>query len=95
MILRSRELRRPIALVALSLGCLVLHSLLLRAAAHGHVAHVLLGAGNSAPAPGSAAIAISLLVVRFVAYVVVPGMLLAAAAEVIAYLLVGPKRNGH
>jgi hypothetical protein len=60
---------------------------------NGHVAHVLLGTGNAAPPAGAAALAIALLVVRFISIVVVPGLVLAAVAEIVAYLLVGPKRT--
>ncbi|MBX3261917.1 MAG: hypothetical protein KIS78_34330 [Labilithrix sp.] len=83
---------RPVVLAGLSFGCLAIHHVLLRAMAHGHVAHVLLGAGNAAPPAGAAALAIALVVVRFVLVMLVPGFLLAAAAEIAAYLLVGPRR---
>ncbi|MBX3209942.1 MAG: hypothetical protein KF764_33235 [Labilithrix sp.] len=83
---------RPAVLTALSFACLALHHVLLRAAAHGHVAHVLLGAGNAPPPAGAAGLAIALVVVRFILVMLVPGFLLAAAAEIVAYLLVGPKR---
>jgi hypothetical protein len=86
-----RELRRPIILASLSAICLALQHVLLRMMAHGHVAHVLLGAGNTSPKTGAAALAIALLVVRFVSYILVPGLVLAAGAEAIAYLLVGPR----
>lgn len=85
--------KRPLAFLAISFACLVLHHVLLRAMAHGHVAHVLLGAGNTPPPASAAAVAIALLVVRFLTVIVVPGLLLAAAAEVAAYLLVGPSRD--
>jgi hypothetical protein len=61
--------------------------------AHGHVAHVLLGAGNAPPPASAAAVAIALVVIRFLTVIVVPGLLLAATAEVVAYLLVGPSRE--
>lgn len=85
--------KRPLAFLALSFACLVLHHVLLRAMAHGHVAHVLLGAGNAPPPASAAAVAISLVVVRFLTVIVVPGLLLAAAAEIAAYVLVGPTRD--
>jgi hypothetical protein len=84
--------RRPAVFTVVSLVCLAIHWVLVRAMAHGHVAHVLLGSGNAPPPAGAAALAISLVVVRFVAVMLVPGLLLAAAAEIIAYLLVGPPR---
>ncbi|MBN9160939.1 MAG: hypothetical protein BGO98_00160 [Myxococcales bacterium 68-20] len=86
-----RANRRPVVFTALSVACLALHHVLLRAMAHGHVAHVLLGAGNAPPPAGAAALAITLVIVRFVLVMLVPGLLLAAAAEIVAYLLVGPK----
>jgi len=84
--------RRPVVLTASSVVFLAAHHVLVRAMAHGHVAHVLLGAGNGPPPTGAAALAIALVVVRFVAVMLVPGLLLAAGAEIVAYLLVGPKR---
>ncbi len=94
---RLREIvganRRPVILAAVSLVFLVAHHVLVRAMAHGHVAHVLLGAGNAPPEAGAALLAVGLVVVRFVTVVLVPGLLLAAAAELLAYLLVGPKRD--
>jgi hypothetical protein len=88
-----RAIRRPLVLSAISLAFLAIHHGLLRAMAHDHVAHVLLGAGNAPTDPKAAALAVSLLAVRFVSYILVPGLLLAAAAEIVAYLLVGPKRT--
>ena len=69
------------------------HHVLVRAMAHGHVAHALLATGNAPPPPGAAALAIGLVVVRFVTVIIVPGLVLAAGAEIVAYLLVGPKRT--
>jgi len=85
--------KRPLAFLAISVACLLLHHVLLRAMAHGHVAHVLLGAGNAPPPASAAAVAITLLVIRLLTVIVVPGLLLAAAAEIVAYLLVGPTRE--
>lgn len=85
-----RELRRPIVLTAISAVCLVLQHVLLRVMAHAHVAHVLLGAGNAPPPSGAGALAVTLVIARLVSFVLVPGLVLAAAAETIAYLLVGP-----
>jgi CBS domain containing-hemolysin-like protein len=87
-------IRRPLVLLAISLTCLALHYVLLRAMAHGHVAHVLLGAGNAPPKTTDAILAIALVVVRFLSVIIVPGLLLAVAAELLAYLLVGPKHEG-
>jgi hypothetical protein len=87
-----RANRRPVTLAILSFLALGLHHVLLRAMAHGHTAHVLLAAGNGAPPAGAATLAVALVVTRFITVLLVPGLLLAAAAEVIAYLLVGPKR---
>ncbi len=89
-----RANRRPTVLLAISVVFLALQHTLLRAMAHGHIAHVLLGVGNAPPPTGAAVLAISLLVVRFVSYIIVPGLLLAVAAELVAYVLVGPKRDG-
>jgi hypothetical protein len=85
-----RANRRPVVFTLVAFGCLALHHVLLRAMAHGHVAHVLLGAGNAPPPASAAAVAIALVLARFVVVMLVPGLLLAAAAEVVAYLLVGP-----
>lgn len=81
--------RRSIGIVVVSLAVLVLHEVLLRAMAHGHVAHVLLGAGSSAPPPFAASLAVALVVVRLLAIVVVPGALLAAATGLAAHHLEG------
>jgi hypothetical protein len=79
------ELRRPFVLTAISLVLLGTHHHLHRTMAHGQGAHVLLGASEATPT------AVAFLAVRLVTYVLVPGLMLAAAAEVIAYLLVGPR----
>ncbi len=84
--------RRPVVLAGISAFFLFAHHVLVRAMAHGHVAHVLLGAGNAPPPRGAAALALALVVVRLVTVMLVPGFLLAAAAEIVAYALVGPKR---
>ena len=84
-------LRRPIVFGAIAAAFLVLHHVLVRAMAHGHVAHALLAGGGARIGP--AVLACALVVVRLVAIVVVPGLLLAALAEIVAYLLVGPKRT--
>jgi hypothetical protein len=84
--------RRALVVAALSVVVLVIHLVLVRAMAHGHVAHVLLGAGNAAPPLGAAALAVSLVVVRLVALVLAPGLLLASVASLLAHVLVGPPR---
>lgn len=84
--------RRPLVLAAISGVCLALHHVVLRVMAHGRVAQVLLSAGDASPPPRAAVLAIGLVVTRFVVVILVPGLLLAAAAELAAYLLVGPVR---
>ena len=86
--------RRAIVVAVLALVTVVLHVVLVRSMAHGHVAHVLLGSGNAAPPLGAAVLAISLVLVRVGAVVVAPGALLAAAASLLAHVLVGPPRGG-
>jgi hypothetical protein len=86
--------RRAIVVAALALATLGLHAVLVRAMAHGHIAHVLLGSGNAAPPLGAAVLAASLVLVRVGAVVIVPGALLAAAASLLAHVLVGPPRGG-
>lgn len=86
--------RRALVTLALSLVTLVLHVVLVRAMAHGHVAHVLLGSGNAAPPLGAAVLAISLVVVRLGALVLAPGLLLASLVSLAAHVLVGPPRGG-
>jgi len=85
--------RRAIVVAVLALVTLALHVVLVRAMAHGHVAHVLLGSGNATPPLGAAVLAVSLVLVRFGAVVVAPGALLAAAASLLAHVLVGPPRG--
>ena len=86
--------RRATVVALLALVTLGLHLVLVRAMAHGHVAHVLLGSGNAAPPLGAALLAVTLVVVRLGAVVVAPGALLAAAASLLAHVLVGPPRGG-
>jgi hypothetical protein len=74
--------RRAICLGALALFSLLATPLLVRAMAHGHVAHVLLGSGNAAPPLFAMLLAVTLVVVRFVAVVLAPGTLLAVAVSV-------------
>ena len=86
-----RANRRPIVLAAIALALLAIHHVLLRTMAHDHTAYVLLAAGHRAPG-SAAALAIALVVTRFLTVMVAPGLLLAAGAEVVAYVLVGPKQ---
>jgi hypothetical protein len=89
---QTRELTRPIVLLAISAICLAAQHVLLREMAYGHVAHVLLGAGHTTPPAKAAAVALALVIARVASYVLVPGLVLAAAAEIAAWLLVGPHR---
>lgn len=86
--------RRALVVGVLSLLVLALHVVLVRAMAHGHVAHVLLGSGNAAPPLGAALLAVSLVVVRLGAVVLAPGLLLASLASLAAHALFGPPRGG-
>lgn len=86
-------LRRSVLVLVGSAVIALLHVVLVRAMAEGHVAHVLLGAGNGAPPLGAALLAILLVVVRFLTIVVVPGAALAAVASIAAHLFVGPARR--
>lgn len=85
-----RANRRPIVLASISALFLGSYFVLVRAMAHGDVAHVLLG--GAAPT-GAIALAVTLVVVRFVTVILVPGLVLAAFAELAAYVLVGPRRD--
>lgn len=85
-----RANRRPVFLAVLSTILLVSYLVLVRVMAHGQIAHVLLGGGASS---GDTAIAVMLVIVRFVTVVLVPGLMLASFAELAAYVLVGPKRE--
>ena len=87
-----RANRRPIFLAVLSAILLVSYLVLVRIMAHGQIAHVLLGGGASS---ADTAIAITLVVVRFVTVVLVPGFVLASFAELAAYVLVGPRRDSE
>lgn len=80
------------AFAVLSIVCLLIHHVVVRAMAHDHVAHVLLSSGAGTPPPRAAALALGLVIGRFVSVMLVPGLLLAATAELAAYLLVGPVR---
>jgi hypothetical protein len=82
--------RRPVVLATISFVCLLVHHVVVRLMAHGHVAHLLLSGGHGLPPPRAAALAVTLVIGRFVSVILVPGLLLAAAAELAAYLLVGP-----
>lgn len=84
-----RANRRPVLLASVSIVLLASYFVLIRAMAHGDVAHVLLG--GAAPT-WAIALAITLVVVRFVTVILVPGLMLASFAELAAYVLVGPRR---
>jgi len=62
---------------------------LVRAMAEGHVAHVLLGAGNAMPPLGPALLAVALVVTRVLALVLVPGAVLAALTALVAEVVQG------
>jgi hypothetical protein len=83
--------RRAVIMLGLAGLVLVLHEILVRAMAHGHVAHVLLGSGNAGPPIGAATLAIVLVVTRVCAIVVVPGAILASLASLFAHVAVGPQ----
>jgi uncharacterized membrane protein YgcG len=88
------SVRRATTVAVLAIAVCIAHVLLVRAMAHGHVAHVLLGSGNAPPPIGAAVLAMALVVVRFGAVVVSPGALLASAASLVAHAVVGPPRAG-
>jgi hypothetical protein len=73
--------RRPAFFVLLSVLLLTLHHVLLRVAVHQRLVHLFEPIGR---------LGIALLVVRLIVVLLVPGFLLAAAAEILAYFLVGP-----
>jgi hypothetical protein len=72
--------KRPLAALGLSVAILIAHELLLHVAARAHLGAALL-AGH-----GSLLLGAALLVTRFVAIVVVPGLLLGALAVIAATL---------
>ncbi len=78
--------RRALVVLAGSLVTLLGHLVLVRLMAHGHVAHVLLGSGNGAPPISAALLAVTLVLLRFAAVVLVPGAILAALASLLAEL---------
>ena len=79
--------RRAVLTIVTALATLLGHLLLVRAMAHGHVAHVLLGAGNATPPLGAALLAVALVLVRLAAVVLVPGLLLASVVSLLAHWL--------
>ena len=79
--------RRAVMVLLVSLGLALVHPFLVRTMAEGHVAHVLLGAGNAAPPIGSALLAVLLVVVRLGAIVLAPGAALAALTSLVAHTL--------
>lgn len=83
--------RRALTVIAVSMGAILIDLVLVRLMAHGHVAHVLLGAGSSAPPIGPALLAIALVIARLAAIVIAPGALLAALASLVAHVVVGPE----
>jgi hypothetical protein len=85
-------MKRPAIFIVIAALSFLVEHVLLRAMVHGHVAHVLLASGGSR---WERTLALALLVFRLVKYVIAPGLVLAAAAEVVAYLLVGPKRDAE
>lgn len=85
--------RRAVVVALLAALVVFLHFLLVRAMAHGHVAHVLLGSGNAVPPIGAALLAVTLVLVRFAAIVIAPGALLASAASLLAHAVMGPPRT--
>ncbi len=84
------SLRRSIGVLVVSVLVALVHLILVQAMAEGHVAHVLLGAGNGAPPLGAALLALALVVARLAVVVVVPGAALAALASILAHVAVGP-----
>lgn len=86
-------LRRSVVVLVSSGALALVHLVLVRAMAEGHVAHVLLGAGNGVPPIGAALLAVLLVVVRFLTVVVVPGAALAAVASILAHHFVGPMKG--
>jgi hypothetical protein len=89
------SLRRAFIVSVTALVTIVVHLVLVRAMAHGHVAHVLLGSGNAAPPLGAAVLAISLVVARIGAIVLAPGALLAALVSVAAHVVRGPRGSSR
>jgi len=81
--------RKSIGILVASILILLLDEALVRAMAHGHVAHVLLGAGSGTPPLGAALLALALVVVRVLAVVAVPGALLMSAVGFAAHYFVG------
>jgi len=84
-------MKTSLKLVGWSIAILVLHEVLLRAMANGHVAHSLLA---SAPTLGAALLAAALVVVRFVAVVIVPGMIGTAAVLALAHYFASSSSTG-
>lgn len=84
-------MKTAVKLVAWSVGAIVLQEILVRAMAHGHVAHSLLAAP---PSVGAALLAVALVAVRFVAVVLAPGLIATAAVLAFAHYFVGSKSTG-
>lgn len=86
-------MRRAAILVSVAIAFVVVHAVSIRVAAHTHVAHVLLGAGNGPPPFAAALVAVTLVVARIGAIVIAPGLVLAAACEALAFAVVGPRHS--
>ena len=78
-------------LLIASLVIVALDFVLVRIMAHGHVAHALLAGG---PSLSAALLAAALVIVRFVAVVIVPGMIAMAAVLATAHYFVGSRSTG-
>lgn len=90
-------MKTPLKILAWSIALVVLHTVLVRVMAHGHVAHSLLAGGPSLGAGGSSGswlLAAALVVIRLVAVVVVPGLLATATVLAAAHYLVGSRSTG-
>jgi len=90
-------MKTSLKLVGWSIAILVLHEVLLRAMANGHVAHSLLASAPSlgaALSSGSGLLAAALVVVRFVAVVIVPGMIGTAAVLALAHYFASSSSTG-
>lgn len=85
--------RRSLALAAVALVAIGGEMALRSAMAEGEIAHALLGAGNAMPPLGAAALAGFFVLVRVSAYLLAPGLLLAASAGIAAHVVVGPSRG--
>jgi hypothetical protein len=78
-------------LLVASMIIVALDFILVRIMAHGHVAHALLAGG---PSVSAGLLAAALVLVRFVAVVIVPGLLATAATLATAHYFVGSRSTG-